>query len=98
MRARRPSANCFRNEAEAEARGITSCLQVFIHPSSALCGKKADTIVFSELMHTTKTYARELTVIEPAWLPELAPLFFASKASAASGSGSGHGLAPRHGP
>ncbi len=55
--------------------------QVFLHPSSVLLERKPPCLVFNELMHTTKTYARDATAIEPRWLPELAPAFFASKAT-----------------
>jgi ATP-dependent RNA helicase DHX8/PRP22 len=37
-------------------------------------------------VRTTKQYAREACRIEPAWLPELAPAFFAAKAGAAAGA------------
>jgi ATP-dependent RNA helicase DHX8/PRP22 len=50
---------------------------VAIHPSSVLCGKKAECIVFNELVRTTKQYARDALVVEAGWLPELAPAYFA---------------------
>ena len=103
---------------------------VAIHPSSVLCGKRAECVVFNELVsagtpalpwpgsavqwarawscpgarsrlpaprgrppppprpsatrppapaqvRTTRQYARDATVIEPSWLPELAPAYFA---------------------
>jgi ATP-dependent RNA helicase DHX8/PRP22 len=50
---------------------------VAIHPSSVLRGAKPECIVFSELVRTTRQYARDALVVEPAWLPELAPAFFA---------------------
>ena len=59
---------------------------VFIHPGSVLCGKKPECIVFDELVRTTKQYARGVCRIEPAWLPELAPAFFAARAGAAAGA------------
>jgi len=34
-------------------------------------------IIFDELLRTTRTYARTVSVVDPAWLPELAPAFFA---------------------
>jgi ATP-dependent RNA helicase DHX8/PRP22 len=57
---------------------------VWIHPSSTLVGCKPECIVFNELVRTTKQYAREVSAIEPRWLPELAPAFFAAKASASA--------------
>ena len=53
---------------------------VAIHPSSVLCGRKPRCIVFDELLRTTRNYARNVSVFEPAWLPEVAPSFFQDKA------------------
>lgn len=36
-----------------------------------------------------RQYARDITAIQPRWLPELAPAFFASKAAAAGGGAVG---------
>ncbi len=36
--------------------------------------------MFNELVRTTKHYARGVLTIEPRWLPELCPAFFAAKA------------------
>ena len=47
-----------------------------IHPSSVLSNKKPTAIVFDELVHTTRHYARTVTVIDTNWLAELAPHFF----------------------
>jgi ATP-dependent RNA helicase DHX8/PRP22 len=49
---------------------------VMIHPSSVLSGRKAACIVFDELVQTARLYARNVTAIEPGWLPELAPHLF----------------------
>ena len=53
--------------------------QVSIHPSSVLANKKPKAIVFDEVVHTTRHYARTATVIDAKWLSELAPHFFASR-------------------
>jgi hypothetical protein len=37
-------------------------------------------------VHTTRQYARDVTAIQPRWLPELAPAFFSTKAAAAAGA------------
>lgn len=57
---------------------LTTNQIVHIHPSSVLCGKKARCIVFGELIHTMRNYARQVSAIDPAWLPELAPSVFLS--------------------
>lgn len=49
---------------------------VMIHPSSVLSGRKAACIVFDELVQTARLYARNVTAIDPLWLPELAPHLF----------------------
>ncbi|KAG8200740.1 hypothetical protein JTE90_022345 [Oedothorax gibbosus] len=48
-----------------------------IHPESivAFC-KQPKWIVFNEVLHTTKEYMRDITVIEPEWLYELAPHYY----------------------
>jgi len=52
---------------------------VSIHPSSVLHSKKPRCIVFDELLRTTRSYARNVTVAEPSWLPEAAPMYFHGK-------------------
>jgi len=69
-----------RKQPDGTYKVISSGQQVWIHPSSVLCSKKPECIVFSELVRTTKQYARDVSVIEPRWLPELAPGYFAAKA------------------
>ena len=52
---------------------------VSIHPSSVLHGRKPRCIVFDELLRTTRSYARNVTAVEPSWLPEAAPMYFHGK-------------------
>jgi ATP-dependent RNA helicase DHX8/PRP22 len=49
---------------------------VFIHPSSALFNKNPEWVLYHELVLTTKEYMRNVLVVEPKWLIELAPKFF----------------------
>lgn len=49
---------------------------VYVHPSSAVFQRQPDWVVYHELVLTTKEYMREITVIDPRWLVELAPRFF----------------------
>lgn len=60
---------------------ISSGQAVAIHPSSVLHGRKPECIVFNELVRTTRQYARDAVVVEPSWLPELAPAYFARSAA-----------------
>lgn len=50
--------------------------EVFIHPSSSLCGRKPNCIFFNELVYTTKHYMRGVSCIENNWLPEVAPMIY----------------------
>ncbi|MEK7516753.1 MAG: ATP-dependent RNA helicase, partial [Patescibacteria group bacterium] len=46
---------------------------VFIHPSSSLFGATPRMLVCASVVETTKTFARDCTAIEEAWLAELIP-------------------------
>jgi ATP-dependent RNA helicase DDX35 len=47
------------------------------HPTSLLFNRKADWVIFHEVMETgNKTYVRDITKIEKAWLLEYAPEFY----------------------
>lgn len=76
-----------RKQPDGSYRVIATGQLVHIHPSSVLCGRKPDCAVFNELVKTTKHYARDVCVIEPRWLPELAPAFFAAKAGSGVAAG-----------
>jgi RNA helicase HrpA len=50
---------------------------VFIHPGSATFGYETRRwLVCTELVDTSKTYARGVSEVKPEWLPELAPNHF----------------------
>ncbi|GLI64295.1 hypothetical protein VaNZ11_007516 [Volvox africanus] len=77
-------------QPDGSYRVLATGRQVFLHPSSVLLDRKPDCLVFNELMHTTRTYARDAVAIEARWLPELAPAAFAVKSAAAiAGAGVG---------
>lgn len=48
-----------------------------IHPESVIykC-KQPQWVVFNDVLHTTKEFMRDITVIEPSWLYELAPHYY----------------------
>lgn len=58
---------------------MASSQNVQIHPSSVLFRTKTDCIIFNELVRTNHTYVRNLTRIDPLWLPELAPQYYATE-------------------
>ncbi|XP_047489754.1 probable ATP-dependent RNA helicase DHX35 [Penaeus chinensis] len=48
-----------------------------IHPSSMLYKEsQPQWVLFHEVLHTSRVFMRDLTVIDPAWLLELAPHFY----------------------
>ena len=70
----------FRNAAKKDPQeGYRTLLDnqtVYIHPGSALFQKGPDWVLYHELVMTTKEYMREVMLIDPKWLVELAPNFY----------------------
>jgi ATP-dependent RNA helicase DHX8/PRP22 len=75
-------AGYFTNAAKKDPQeGYKSLVEghsVYIHPSSALFQKNPEWLIYHELVLTTKEYMRNVLVVEPKWLVELAPTFFKS--------------------
>ncbi|KAL2229101.1 UNVERIFIED_CONTAM: putative pre-mRNA-splicing factor ATP-dependent RNA helicase DEAH5 [Sesamum indicum] len=65
-----------RKDPQEGYRTLVENQPVYIHPSSALFQRQPDLVIYHELVMTTKEYMREVTVIDPKWLVELAPRFF----------------------
>jgi len=65
-----------RRDPQEGYRTLTDLQQVYIHPSSSLYQRNPEYVVYHELVLTTKEYLREVSTIEPHWLPELAPNLF----------------------
>ncbi|TKY47790.1 pre-mRNA-splicing factor ATP-dependent RNA helicase [Spatholobus suberectus] len=65
-----------RKDPQEGYRTLVENQPVYIHPSSALFQRQPDWVIYHELVMTTKAYMREVTVIDPKWLVELAPRFF----------------------
>jgi ATP-dependent RNA helicase DDX35 len=58
-------------------RMVRGDAEVSIHPTSCLFTEKQPSwIVFGEVLHTTKLYCKDITVIQPQWLMELAPHYY----------------------
>ncbi|CAA6661706.1 unnamed protein product [Spirodela intermedia] len=57
-------------------RALGSNQTVRIHPSSVLFRSKAECVIFNELVRTNQNYLRNVTSVDPLWLPELAPHYF----------------------
>ncbi|KAK9676052.1 hypothetical protein RND81_11G050600 [Saponaria officinalis] len=73
------AASFFLNAALRQPEGTYSGQVVQIHPTSLVFRTKADCIIFNELLRTNQNYIRNITVIDPMWLAELAPHFFATQ-------------------
>ncbi|KAJ3692981.1 hypothetical protein LUZ60_012076 [Juncus effusus] len=67
-----------RKDPQEGYRTLVENQPVYIHPSSALFQRQPDWVIYHELVMTTKEYMREVIVIDPKWLIELAPRFFKS--------------------
>ncbi|PWA73424.1 DNA/RNA helicase, ATP-dependent, DEAH-box type, conserved site-containing protein [Artemisia annua] len=65
-----------RKDPQEGYRTIVENQPVYVHPSSALFQRQPDWVIYHELVMTTKEYMREVTVVDPKWLVELAPRFF----------------------
>ncbi|KAI3897064.1 hypothetical protein MKW92_016719 [Papaver armeniacum] len=77
------AASFFLNAAlkqhDGSYRALASSQTVQIHPSSVLFRAKPECIVYNELIRTNHNYIRNITRIDPLWLPELAPQYYASQ-------------------
>lgn len=52
-------------------------IELNVHPLSSLYTiEQPPWIVFCELLHTTKLFIKDITVIEEEWLPEIAPHYY----------------------
>lgn len=69
--------NACRRDREEGLKIIRDDQQVFIHPSSVLYQKTPEYLIYHELVQTTREYLRDVCVIDPEWLPELAPKLYA---------------------
>ncbi|CAM6098024.1 unnamed protein product [Calypogeia fissa] len=65
-----------RKDPQEGYRTLVENQPVYIHPSSALFQRQPDWVIYHELVMTTKEYMREVTLVDPKWLVELAPGFF----------------------
>ncbi|CAG8532054.1 4999_t:CDS:10 [Paraglomus brasilianum] len=72
-------ANAAKMMPDGSFRTIRDNATLHIHPSSVLFTRNAPYVIFHEVVETTKAFMRDLTVIDPAWLSELAPHFYEFK-------------------
>ncbi|KAF8399610.1 hypothetical protein HHK36_015479 [Tetracentron sinense] len=71
--------NAALKQPDGTYRAFASSQVVQIHPSSVLFRTKSDCIIFNELVRTNHNYIRNITRIDPLWLLELAPQYYATQ-------------------
>ncbi|CAO1632077.1 unnamed protein product [Parajaminaea phylloscopi] len=67
-----------RRDTRGEWRSVRENALLHVHPSSVLFNRnlRSEWLLYSELVQTTKSFMRDVTVIERDWLTELAPHFY----------------------
>jgi len=70
----------FTNVAQRTTEGhyvtLDSGQKCHIHPQSVLFHKKPEVVVFTEMVHTSKTYIRGCSLVDVTWLHEIQPEYF----------------------
>ncbi|KAI0596038.1 P-loop containing nucleoside triphosphate hydrolase protein [Biscogniauxia sp. FL1348] len=73
-------AHAAKMQADGSFRNVEGGTTLHAHPSSLMFNRKADWVIFHEVMETgNKTFIRDITKIERGWLLEYAPEFYQSK-------------------
>ncbi|CAL9731413.1 pre-mRNA-splicing factor ATP-dependent RNA helicase Prp22p [Monosporozyma unispora] len=68
--------NAAKRDSEVGYKTILGQTMVGIHPSSALCGKDYDYVIYHSLVLTSREYMSQVTCINAEWLIECAPHFY----------------------
>eukprot|EP00741_Cyanophora_paradoxa_P001243 tig00000473_g1200.t1 len=63
-------------QADGTYTTLKGSASMSIHPSSVLFRAAPPWVVYHDLLYTTKHFMRDVTPIEPEWLPEMAPQFY----------------------
>ncbi|CZR53043.1 related to ATP-dependent RNA helicase [Phialocephala subalpina] len=70
-------AHAAKMQPDGTFRNVAGGTVLHAHPSSLMFNRKADWVIFHEVMETgTKTFIRDVTKIEKRWLVEYAPDFY----------------------
>lgn len=73
-------AHAAKMQPDGTFRNIEGGTVLHAHPSSLMFNRKADWVIFHEVMETgNKTFIRDITKIEKTWLLEYAPEFYQIK-------------------
>ncbi len=70
-----------RRLADGSYESVKHKTTLHIHPHSVLFKCAPEWVTYHEVVFTTKYYMREVTVIEPAWLTDVAPHFYEVRTS-----------------
>jgi ATP-dependent RNA helicase DHX8/PRP22 len=68
--------NCAKRDPQEGYRTMVEGQPVYIHPSSSMFQQNPEWVIYHELVMTTKEYMRNVMMIDPKWLVELAPRFY----------------------
>ena len=60
-------------------RSVRGGLTLYVHPGSVLFRARPACVVYASAVRTEKEYMRDVTSVDPEWLPELAPHFYATR-------------------
>jgi ATP-dependent RNA helicase DDX35 len=70
-------AHAAKMQPDGTFRNVAGGTKLHAHPSSLMFNRKADWVIFHEVMETgNKTFIRDVTKIEKSWLVEYAPEFY----------------------
>lgn len=70
-------AHAAKMQPDGTFRNVAGGTVLHAHPSSLMFNRKADWVIFHEVMETgNKTFIRDVTKIEKGWLTEYAPEFY----------------------
>ncbi|RDW62809.1 p-loop containing nucleoside triphosphate hydrolase-14 [Coleophoma crateriformis] len=73
-------AHAAKMQPDGSFRNVSGGTVLHAHPSSLMFNRKADWVIFHEVMETgSKTFIRDITKIEKGWLVEYAPEFYKIK-------------------
>jgi ATP-dependent RNA helicase DDX35 len=60
-------------------RSVRGGATLYVHPGSVLFRARPACVVYVSAVRTGKEYMRDVTSVDPEWLPELAPHFYATR-------------------
>ncbi|KAI5301388.1 hypothetical protein KEM56_001781, partial [Ascosphaera pollenicola] len=73
-------AHAARMQPDGTFLPVNGGITLHAHPSSLMFNRKADWVIFNEIMQTSdKTFIRDITKIEKSWLLEYAPSYFETR-------------------